>query len=67
MDVRPSKHTLNGCRKTLGGFRFVLSKLPHYDLVLKLDDDLDIRYLRHCHRHLDRRRHCHTHLDRRSP
>ena len=31
------------CRKTLGGFRFVLSKLPHYDLVLKLDDDLDIR------------------------
>ena len=32
-------------RKTLGGFRFVLNKLPHYDLVLKLDDDLEIRFL----------------------
>ena len=43
MTVRPSKHILNCFRKTLGGFRFVLNKLPHYDLVLKLDDDLDIR------------------------
>ena len=58
MAVPPSKHTLNCCRKTLGGFRFVLSKLPHYDLVLKLDDDLDIRSR---HRH---RRHLHLHIHR---
>ena len=30
-------------RKTLGGFSFVASKLPNVDLLLKLDDDLDIR------------------------
>ena len=36
-------------RKTLGGFRFVLNKLPHYDLVLKLDDDLEIRFLHQGH------------------
>ena len=30
-------------RKTLGGFSFVASKLPNVDLLLKIDDDLDIR------------------------
>ena len=30
-------------RKTLGGFNFVVNKLPNVDLLLKLDDDLDIR------------------------
>lgn len=40
LSVKESYRTLP--RKTLGGFRFVLNKLPHYDLVLKLDDDLEI-------------------------
>ena len=29
-------------RKTLAGLTFVLSRLPEYDLVIKMDDDLEI-------------------------